>query len=185
MTLRRQQHALFHIITFYYPSAKERDRNHSVRRCPLAEWLTRLCHVWVCSWSAQISEQVQRSALSGTASLVVAKVSLGAKLQRSMQTRGGREHERMETHLRILLFHHFFLKEERVGCKTRLWVFNPPCHPFSSKKVNMQRNRRNRGVGERGFWWMELGRITSTRQICFIFFSVKLSSSSSSSYWRP
>lgn len=34
MTLGRQQHALFHIITFYYTSANDRDSNHSVQLAP-------------------------------------------------------------------------------------------------------------------------------------------------------
>lgn len=67
LTHGRQQHALFHIITFYYTpchiSAKEGDRKYGTQLVPglMSLWPNpALSHLGLCSSSTQTLEQVQR-----------------------------------------------------------------------------------------------------------------------------
>lgn len=97
LTLGRQQHAFFHIITFYYTpchiSAKEGDRKHGARLVPwLNESVARPC--FITSECAPYPRQLLSSfddgyALSGAAALVVASSSLRARLQLTTQMMEG------------------------------------------------------------------------------------------------
>lgn len=98
LTLGRQQHAFFHVITFHYTpwhiSAKEGDRKHGARLVP---WLSESV-AWPCFILSGcvhhllllLSRFNDGFVLNGAAALVVASSSLRARVQLIMQMRGAR-----------------------------------------------------------------------------------------------
>lgn len=146
LTLGRQQHALFHIITFYYTpchiSAKEWDRKHGARLVPwLNESVARPCfvksgcvHHPLEHWSGFNA----RLALNGAAAAVVASSSLRARLQLIMQMReGGRKLGWMETHLGSLLHHRFLPREINIKQNSSWGFICPPTHSFFKRVMKL------------------------------------------------